>query len=295
MEAISQLARGQNGCVTWEQLLDARLTEAMIRTLVKRGSLTRVLRGVYAAASPDLLPLARESAALLSLGDAVLSYRSAAALWGIAKRDPRIVDVTVVGRQPRRRERVRLHSVQSLHPQDVRTHCHLRVTSPARALIEFAAQVTQSELEDAFGEARARRLITDSALKSSLGRAPTTHSGAAIVRRVLTGDPGSTYTRSKAEKLVRRLLTQAELPQPLVNLPLCGYLADFVWLHAKLILEVDGYETHGHRLAFENDRRRDQVHTAAGYTVIRVTWRQLTQEPLAVAVRIAQALALRPA
>jgi very-short-patch-repair endonuclease len=56
------------------------------------------------------------------------------------------------------------------------------------------------------------------------------------------------------------------------------------------VLEIDGYAFHGHRGAFEANRRRDQVLVAAGYRVIRVTWRQLCEEPLAVAVRIAQAL-----
>ena len=45
------------------------------------------------------------------------------------------------------------------------------------------------------------------------------------------------------------------------------------------------------RGAFEGDRRRDQVLVAAGYRVLRVTWRQLFEEPVAVAVRIGQALA----
>ncbi|MFL5823656.1 MAG: type IV toxin-antitoxin system AbiEi family antitoxin domain-containing protein [Solirubrobacteraceae bacterium] len=295
LRGISQLARGQNGVVTWEQLLAAGLTPAMIRTLLKRGFLTRLFRGVYAVADPALLPLARDTAALLSLGDAVLSHRSAVALWGMAEADARMVDVTVIGRRPRRRAGVRLHRVDRLDLHDFTTRSNLRVSAPARALIEFATQATRSELESAFGEARAKHLITEETLTATLARAPATHSGAALVRRILATDPGSIYTRSRAEKRLRRLLKQAELPQPLVNHRLCGYPADFFWPDAKLILEVDGYDTHGHRLAFERDRRRDQVHVAAGYTVIRTTWRQLRDEPLAVVARIAQALALRAA
>jgi very-short-patch-repair endonuclease len=44
------------------------------------------------------------------------------------------------------------------------------------------------------------------------------------------------------------------------------------------------------RLAFERDRRRDQRFVAAGYRVVRVTWRQLQNEPFAVIARVAQAL-----
>jgi len=57
-------------------------------------------------------------------------------------------------------------------------------------------------------------------------------------------------------------------------------------------VEVDGWATHGHRSAFEHDRANDARLVAAGYTVIRVTWRQLTTQPEAVAARLGATLAL---
>jgi very-short-patch-repair endonuclease len=65
---------------------------------------------------------------------------------------------------------------------------------------------------------------------------------------------------------------------------------EFLWRAERLVLEVDGHRFHGHRRAFERDRRRDQALVASGYRVIRVTWRQLVDEPLALVARIAQAL-----
>jgi very-short-patch-repair endonuclease len=94
---------------------------------------------------------------------------------------------------------------------------------------------------------------------------------------------------------MRKLCRQAGLPQPLTNIMLNGHLVDFYWPDQRLIVEVDGYGTHGNRLAFENDRRRDQTRVAAGYVVIRVTWRQLQHEAIAITARIAQALAHRRA
>jgi very-short-patch-repair endonuclease len=88
-----------------------------------------------------------------------------------------------------------------------------------------------------------------------------------------------------------RLLRDARLPEPLTNVRVAGFEADFFWPDQKLIVEFDGYQFHGHRRAFERDRRRDQAHIAAGYTVIRVTWRQLTEEPLAVVATISRVLA----
>lgn len=293
-QELVRLARAQNGVVSDAQLQAAGLTREAIRGRVRRGRLVRLFRGVYAVGDPVLMPLARPAATLLSLGAAsLLSHRSAAAIWGLAEADPAVIDATAVGANPGGRPGVRLHRIKQLHPDDIRTRSNLRLTAPARTLIDFAAQADSSELQEAFGEARAKRLLTDPALAAALNRVPPNHPGAAIVRPML--EHGGTYERSKAERILRRLCREAQLPQPLVNARLHGFLVDFFWPEANLIVEVDGYATHGTRQAFEGDRRRDQVHVAAGYVVLRVTWHQLLHEPLAVLARIAQALARRAA
>jgi very-short-patch-repair endonuclease/predicted transcriptional regulator of viral defense system len=289
--AIVRLSRDQNAAIRTDQLHAAGLTRHAIAARVKRGRLVPWSQGVYIVGDPELLPLAKQSAVLLSLGySAVLSHRSAAAVWGLAQPDPQVIDVTIVGNR-RSREGVRLHRVRALDPRDITTHENLQITTPARALIDFASQAGTSELADGFGEARAKRLVTDARLNAALRRAPQNHPGAAIVRAMLR--EGGTYDRSKAERLMRRLCRQAELPQPITNIMLHDHLVDFLWPDQRLIVEVDGYGTHGNRQAFESDRRRDQIHTAAGYVVVRITWSQLQDESVAVAVRIAQALAVR--
>ena len=62
-----------------------------------------------------------------------------------------------------------------------------------------------------------------------------------------------------------------------------------------MIVETDGWAAHGHRRAFERDRARDAELAALGYIVVRVTWRQLHDEPLRVVTRVAQVLARRTA
>jgi very-short-patch-repair endonuclease len=89
---------------------------------------------------------------------------------------------------------------------------------------------------------------------------------------------------------MRRLLRAAALPQPICNARLHGQRPDFLWPEQRLVVQVDGYQFHGHRSAFERDRRNDQVLIAAGYRVVRVTWMQLQHEPLRVAAAIAAAL-----
>ena len=291
---IVRLSRAQNAALTLEQLRTAGLARGAIRSRVRRGRLIPAFRGTYLTADPELVPLAMPTAAVLSCApDAVLSHRSAAAVWGLAPTDPDMIDVTVVGRNPGWRPGVRIHRVKRLHTADMTTHKNVPITSPARTVIDFAAQATSSELADAFGDARAKGLVNDKKLNAALRRLPTNHPGAAIVRRMLS--EGDTYDRSKAERIMRRLCRQADLPQPQVNVRLHSFLVDFLWPDARFIVEVDGYGTHGTRQAFENDRRRDQVHVAAGFVVIRVTWHQLQHEPLAVVARLAQALTQRAA
>ena len=289
---IARIQRSQNGAIGGEQLRAAGLTRDAIRARIARGRLVRIFRDVYAAGDPNVMPLVLPAGALLALGpDSFISHRSAAAVWDLAEADPAVIDITVVGRNPRPRQAIRLHRVKHLHPADTTARSNLRLTSLARTTIDFAAQATSSERHHAFAEARAKHRLTDPALHKALDRLPKNHPGAAIVRAML--DSNDTYDRSKAERIMRTLSTRAQLPQPIVNRILHGFLVDFLWPDAKLIVEVDGHGTHGTRWAFENDRRRDQVHAAAGYVVIRVTWEQLQNEPLAVIARIAQALALR--
>ena len=82
----------------------------------------------------------------------------------------------------------------------------------------------------------------------------------------------------------------ARLPRPETNVRVAGYEVDFLWRDHKLVVEVDGFAFHATRAAFERDRARDATLQAAGYRVIRLTWRQLTDEPHAVVARLASLL-----
>jgi very-short-patch-repair endonuclease len=60
------------------------------------------------------------------------------------------------------------------------------------------------------------------------------------------------------------------------------YTVDFLWPERRLIVEVDGWDTHRHRSSFEGDRARDVQLKLLGYDVLRFTWRQLQHEPAGV-------------
>jgi very-short-patch-repair endonuclease len=235
-------------------------------------------------------PRGRLRAALLAAGPgATLSHSTAAYLWGLLEGFPQSIDVTIVGRQPRSKPGLRVRR-GTLSPRDVRTRDGLPATSPARTIIDQAADVTLDELERLVAEARVKRLIRPGELEAALQRAGHRR-GAGRVRDFLAAEGESGITRSKAERILRRLLRQGGLPEPRTNAQAVGYEVDFLWEEQKLVVEFDSWQFHGHRRAFEKDRRRDVALINAGYQVLRFTWRQLTEEPLVVIAAIAAALA----
>lgn len=288
--AIARIATSQNGAVTHAQLLQAGLPQSGIGRRSDRGLLHRVHRGVYVFGHEALAPHARETAALLAVGaQTVISHSSAATLWGfVAAGDPdEDVHVTVVGRRPHRRLGLHLHYASSIDPRDLRRLHGLPVTSPARTVLDLAA-TGYPQLDRAFGEAHAQRLVTAQEIEQLLDRLGR-RAGTRAVRALLS-DNASGFTRSHAERLMRKLLREANLPPALFNTRVAGYEVDAVWPEQRVVVEVDGYAYHGHRAQFERDRRKDLALTAAGYVVIRVSWRQLTNEPFAVVAVISAAL-----
>jgi very-short-patch-repair endonuclease len=287
---VAWIARQQLALVATRQLLAAGLNRESIRSRCKSRVLHRIHQGVYLRGQPPLLPGARELASVLALGaGAVVSHRSAVALLGLGEPVDGPVDVTIVGRRRRHRRGIRVHCVPHLDAADHGDFNGIPITSPARALLDFATQAERDELERAIGEAYALKLTTERELRRTLDRNPH-RGGVAGLRAELDREGGPAWTRSEAERRMKRLVRKARLPVPLTNQCIAGFDADFLWPECKLIVEVDGYQFHGHRQAFERDRKRDAAHTLAGYTVIRITWIQLTEDPMAVAVTIARAL-----
>ena len=161
-----------------------------------------------------------------------------------------------------------------------------RITSIARTICDLAATESARDTEQAFQEALYREIVTPPALAKVLEREPR-RKGAPIIRSLIR-DPR--LTRSERERRLLKLIDAAQLPKPLTNVPLHGYKADIYWPKHGLVVEFDGWRAHRHRLAFESNRKRDQIMLAAGLRVLRVTDRQLEDEPIAVTARIAQAL-----
>lgn len=197
------------------------------------------------------------------------------------------VHVSTPGRRLRPRSGLVLHRTDRLTPADIRIRDGMRLTSPARTLIDLAGH---PEFEAALSEARFLGLIRDGELERALDRAAE-RPGAGIVRAYLAREAGPQITQSEAERRFLALVRKAGLPAPRTQQRIAGYRVDAVWPERRLIVELDGLKAHGHRSAFERDRRRDAVLIAAGWRVIHFTWPQLHGQPLYVIATLTAALA----
>jgi very-short-patch-repair endonuclease len=222
-----------------------------------------------------------------------LSHRSAADTWGILAYPARSREqhVTVIGRNPGPKPGIRIHRVKACDPRDLRAYHRIPITSPGRTLIDVAARIPVRELEGAVAEAMAKRLVTAAELDAVVER-NRSRPGAARLRALLEDDRGPALTRSEAEKRMLDLIRKARLAPPAVNARVGGVEVDFLWRAQRVVVEVDGFQFHSSRLAFERDRHRDGELASRGFRVIRVTWRQIVNEPDALIRRLAQALAI---
>jgi very-short-patch-repair endonuclease len=274
---ISDAADRQHGVVARRQLIAVGVRRRAIGHRIERGRLHSVHRGVYAVGHNILSARGRWMAAVLAAGpDAALSYRSAAALWGIGFSERTEVTVPRAQRGPKS---VMVHCSR-LRGDEVTVRDGIPVTTVPRTLLDLATVVSTSQLERAVNEAEIRGLADPLSLPVLFARYPG-RPGITALRRIL-GEP-AVLIRSELEARFRRFLRKHRLPPPAWNVVVAGMECDCVWHERRLIVELDGRTPHDTALAFERDRARDRALIAAGWRVVRITWRQLRDQPGRVA------------
>ena len=279
---IAQLAERQHGVVGRRQLVELGIGRGAIDRRIERGRLHIRHRGVYTVGHRAITQHGRWMAAVLAAGPgAVLSHRSAAALWGIRPTARTRIDVTV---------RRTLHATQALHPHcavlapdETTTEQGIPATTPARTLLDLAGVLDRRQLERALNEAEVRRLDGPTAVETLLDRHPARRGTANLRDLLLTS---RSPTRSELEARFLTLLDAHDLPRPQTNTTVEGTEVDSVWRRQRLIIELDGYAFHGTRHAFERDRARDRRLAAKGWRVVRVTWRDVHERPALLATEL---------
>jgi very-short-patch-repair endonuclease len=272
-DAIARIASRLGGVVDRAQLSALGLGRGAIRHRIDVGRLRPLYPGVYAVGHEAIQTRGRLVAGLLVAGPgAALSHRTAAALRKLTPSMPQCVEITTTSTRPRDRPGLIFHCATRL---DATSRHELPVTSPIRTLLDLAATRPRQEVERACSEALVHELVTVDAIAGQHGR------GSAVLRRIVAD--GVAPTRSELERRFFAAVLRAGLPRPQVNAKIGRYTVDFLWTDRRLVVELDGYRFHGHRLAFERDRSRDAELQLLGYAVLRLTWRQLRDEPALVA------------
>jgi predicted transcriptional regulator of viral defense system len=286
---IAALASVQHGVVSRRQLLEVGLDRFAIARRIRAGRLHPIHRGVYAVGHPTLTREARYLAAVLACGDgAVLSHRSAAALWGLVPSGAASIEVTVpLPSGFRSTEAIRVH--RSRRPTESTTRAAVPVTTPARTLADLAETATARALEKAVEVAEQQRLLDAVEIAAVAADRPGRAGPRRLVRVLETHDTDHT-TRSELEDAFLELCDRHGIPRPAVNARVAGYEVDFCWPAERLIVETDGFRFHGSRRAFAADRARDRRLTAAGWRVARVAGAEIHGTPRDVAADVLRLL-----
>lgn len=281
---LANLADEQHGVVSYGQLAMLGLGRGAIEHRAHTGRLHRLHRGVYAVGRRTVPREGRWLAAVFACGpDALLSHRSAAALWGLLHDSRRTIDVTVAGGSRPGSRGLAVHNVRRLHHDDRARRDHIPVTSVSRTLLDVASVLPPRRLARAVEEAE-RLWLFDLRTLTELCERSNGKRGVRPLREAIDRyRPGAPVIRSDLERLFVEVCDRAGLPSPAMNLFVAGCEVDAAWLDRGLVVEVDGFEYHRTRGAFETDRRRDAALQREGLRVLRVTDRRLKDDPAGIA------------
>jgi very-short-patch-repair endonuclease len=244
------------------------------------GRLHRIQPGVYAVGHPKLPRYGPYMAALLACGDgAVLSRRAAAALIGHLPAPSGEIDVTIKDGRTRKRPGIAIHTTRWLPTEEITNREGMPCTSVARTLVDLSNGSTERQLRRAFQQSSYLRLFDRRALDRVLAHSHGVH-GIATVRRILEElGADDDIPLTELERRFLALVRAAGLPDPVPQGFVAGWRVDFHWPAQRLVVETDGREAHAHEVAFATDRQRDFELELAGWHVLRISWRQVIEQP----------------
>jgi hypothetical protein len=222
-------------------------------------------------------------AAVLAFGPtALLSHRSAGALWGLRPTSAHRIEVTVAAHHRSSRDRIHVHVARRLGAEDGTQRESIPVTTVPRTLLDLAEVLSPTQLQRVFEEADRLDLVDMREIEGLLARSHGRR-GLRALRATLASRRGPPpRTRSELERRFLDLCREADLPLPSPNALVAGLEVDAVWPASRLVVELDGFAYHRDRAAFERDRERDAILQLAGYRVLRFTHRRMESEPAAV-------------
>ena len=270
---VAAVAIQQNGLITHTQALEAGLSRRMIQVRVEAGRWASLRRGVYAIAG--IPPSERQVVLAAELATGGVACRlTAARLWGLDLPAPSAIDL--VGKIEL--NGVRAHRTTTLVPADVAMLGAIRLTNPARTLVDCSGAVPAGRLGGVVDDGLRRGLVKLEALRRCHERVDTGPGRRHVVamREVLAKrGPGYSAGDSERELDIVRLLADARLPAPVlghrIRVGTRTYKLDIAWPEVLLAIEFDGWATHKGFTAFHRGRNRVRRIVASGWTVLPVT------------------------
>lgn len=264
------LAARQEGVISTRQLADLGADKDWIHKRVAMGWLVRVFRGVYGIGHPPRTRRGWYVGALLAGGErSVLSHTTAAAVHEMLG-PSRQLHLTVA-RSAKGLDGIRTHRPRTLRAGDVVVVDGLRVTSPARTLVDLADFRKRRLLERAIDQAEYHRLhLPLGDVHDRLRKRPRAKLLTAVIAEHVAG---STITESEAEELFLEIVRRAGVPRPTGQLDMWGRRRDFVWPAERVVVEIDGRQAHDRTSAFERDALRDAEVVINGWRPLRFTRR----------------------
>jgi very-short-patch-repair endonuclease len=292
--AIVDLVARQQGVVTHSQLAEIGVGRRTLDRWLASGRLRAVHRDVYGFGPRPLVNRGKWLGAVLAMGPgAFLSHESAAALWGLAGDRPKIHVNAPRGRQvrPGRRSGIKVHRCK-FAADEVTLRDGIPVSTVARTIFDLGERSAPHELKSAWDEADRLKLlrVPEVARVYELGRGRR-RARARLKPFLLAEQRHVEDTASPLEDRFAAFVVANRLPPPQKNVLVDGDEIDALWPDARLIVELDSWEFHSHRAAFEKDRDRDADHLISGYHTIRVTHRRLSEQPERLAAQLRALLA----
>ena len=271
---ILSLAALHLGRVTRRELVAHGVTRHEIASRIHAGLLIPALPGVYAAGHRGGGVNGRLMEAWLYGGDdAILSARGAGAFWQMSSFGP--IDVSVPGRR-RGAGRIIFHRARIPDNEWV-TRDNLRVTTPARTLLDLAAILPAPHLQRVFTEAEVLQHVDQAAIAHILAAHPGARGGRALadLAGLTSGATRRGYVQTRFEIRYRSLVESTDLDFPVYNhrVETCGrvYVLDAFHERARIAVEVDGGPAHRAGERFHTDRERDRHLLVAGIRTVRLT------------------------
>jgi very-short-patch-repair endonuclease len=279
--AIATLAARQYGVVSRAQLLAVGLKPGAIARRVAAKRLHVIHRGVYAVGHTRICHEGRWLAAVLACGEgAVLSHRSAGALWGIRNYSGRIEVIAKHAHRRRRSPFVARRS--SLASAECTEHRNIPCTTVEHTLVDLASVLQPHQIDRALREAEFLRIVDFHKLRRMLDDCPRKRGTADLRKAIHRAAESLTHTRSELEDRFRALVLDANLPAPEYNATLelgeTTIEVDAMWREHRLIVELDGYASHSTLDQFRKDRARDRAAQLEGWRVLRYTWTDLDRK-----------------